>query len=123
MCLVEVSMWSLFLEEICSWRLHSQVENWEDEHLTGPACFPFILMESMRAQDRRKESGGEWHMKARVYKQSWKMLNNERQGWPMGSTAQEVSLAKVKTLDSWFICHACLSQVVHLIFQGDLKIS
>jgi len=57
MFLVEVSMWSLFLDEICSWRLHSQVENWEEEILTGPVCPAFILidvMESTRAQDRRK---------------------------------------------------------------------
>lgn len=43
-------------------------------------------------------------------KQSCEMLNNERQAQPTGSTAQKASLAKVKTLDSWFICHTCLSQ-------------
>lgn len=75
MFLVEESTWSLFLDEICSWRLSCQVENWEEEILMGPACFPFILidaLESTRAQDKRKEGGGEWFIKAEVHKQSLK---------------------------------------------------
>lgn len=61
--------------------MRSQVENWEEEVLTGPACFPFIrvdVMESVRSQDTGKESGGERLITARVNKQSCEMLNNEK---------------------------------------------
>lgn len=43
---VHTSMWSALQDEICSWRLHSQVENWE-EISTGSACFPVFLTDAV----------------------------------------------------------------------------
>lgn len=49
MLLVQVSMWSLFQDEICCWQLHNQVENWEEEILTGPERYPFNLIDAVES--------------------------------------------------------------------------